>query len=72
MLEIRAVQTPCFAELASAFRGSHSNTDSVYTEYHGMGREQAFALHSTGTNTTDRTLPRTLDRDVKVGGFYTT
>jgi hypothetical protein len=24
--------TPCFAALASAFRGSHSNTYSVYTE----------------------------------------
>src|SRR5881396_1598152 len=28
--------TPCFAALASAFRGSHSNTYLVYTECRGM------------------------------------
>ncbi len=30
--------TPCFTALASAFRGSHSNTYSVYTECQGMLR----------------------------------
>src|SRR6202007_1081341 len=31
-------ETPCFAALASAFRGSHSNTYLVYTECRGMLR----------------------------------
>ena len=31
-----ANDTPCFAALASAFRGSHSNTYSVYTECCGI------------------------------------
>lgn len=30
--------TPCFTALVSAFRGSHSNTYSVYTECQGMLR----------------------------------
>src|SRR5262249_27659651 len=32
--------TPCFAALASAFRGSHSNTYYVYTKCRGMLRRQ--------------------------------
>jgi hypothetical protein len=56
VLKVRAVQrvavdntviassneTPCFAALASAFRGSHSNTYLVYTEC-GCSRGQRTA-----------------------------
>jgi len=41
--------TPCFAALASAFRGSHSNTYSVYTECRGMlsATDQEAVAHAT-------------------------
>ena len=40
---------PCFAALAFAFRGSHSNTHSVYTEYNGMlsAPDQEAVAHAT-------------------------
>jgi hypothetical protein len=35
-------ETPCFAALASAFRGSHSNTYLVYTKCRGPGASRDF------------------------------
>src|SRR6266851_901441 len=61
--------TPCFAALASAFRGSHSNTYSVYTECRGMlsATDQEAVAHATRQTSQAEEGPEARPRPIRPG-----
>src|SRR2546425_4047194 len=61
--------TPCFAALASAFRGSHSNTYSVYTECRGMlsATDQEAVAHATRQTSQAEEGPEARPRPTRPG-----